>query len=93
MRGKKEGGIMTKSTAEAEQEVYKRMLELNQEFGEDGIQIEEIVRGVAGFLASIVFESTPSSLVLTAFSGVNEDQIEHKVYAGLHTPEPSKTVT
>ena len=83
---------MTKSAAEVEQEVYKRMLELNQEFGEEGIQVDEVIRGVAGFLASVVFESTPSSLVLTAFSGVNEDQIEHKVYAGLHTPDPSKTV-
>ena len=81
---------MTKSTAEVEQDVYKRMLELNQEFGEDGVQVDEIIRGVAGFLSTIVFESTPSSLVLTAFSGVNEDQVEHKVFTGLHTPDPSK---
>ena len=83
---------MTKSTAEVEQKVYKRMMELHEDFGEEGIQVDEVVRGVAGFLASVVFESTPSSLVLTAFSGVNEDQIEHKVYTGLHTPDPSKIV-
>ncbi|SVE51222.1 uncharacterized protein METZ01_LOCUS504076, partial [marine metagenome] len=39
---------------------------------------------------TIVFENTPSSLVLTAFSGINEDQVEHKVFTGLHTPDPSK---
>ena len=45
---------MTKSTAEAEQQVYKRMLELNQQLGEEGVHVDEVVRGVAGFLARII---------------------------------------
>ena len=78
---------MTKSTAEAEQQVYKRMLELNQQLEEEGVHVDEVVRGVAGFLASIIFGYTPSSLVVTSFSGVNEEHVEHKVYTGLHTPD------
>ena len=78
---------MTKSTAEVEQQVFKRMLDLNQQLGEEGVHVDEVVRGVAGFLASIVFESTPSSLVLTSFSGANDEHVEHKVYTGLHTPD------
>ena len=78
---------MTKSTAEVAQQVYKRMLDLTQQLGEEGVHVVEVVRGVAGFLASIVFESTPSSLVLTSFSGANDERVEHKVYTGLHTPD------
>ena len=77
---------MTKSTAEVEQQVYRRMFELNQQLEDEGIHLDEVVRGVAGFLASIVFESTPSSVVLTSFSGANDENVENKVFTGLHTP-------
>ena len=78
---------MVKSASEIEQQVYRRMFEFSQQLEEEGIHIDELARGVAGFLASIVFESTPSSLVLTSFSGVNDEHIENKVFTGLHTPD------
>ena len=78
---------MVKSGAEMEQQVYRRLFEFSQQLEDEGIQVEELARGVAGFLASIVFGSTPSSLVLTSFSGVNEEHVENKVYTGLHTPD------
>ena len=58
----------------------------HDESEEEGFHADEITRGVVGFLANVVFEMTPSSLVITAFSGPNEEPTDHKVYTGLHTP-------
>ena len=77
---------MAKTAAEAEADVYRRMFQFKEQLEEEGFHADEITRGVVGFLANVVFEMTPSSLVITAFSGPNEEPTDHKVYTGLHTP-------
>ena len=77
---------MAKTTEEVEGKVYQRMLEFKESLEEEGIRVDEIVRGVVGFVASTVFEATPSSVVITAFSGEGGEATDHKVYTGLHTP-------
>ena len=77
---------MAKTAAEAEKQVYRRMFQLMEELEEEGLHVDEIVRGTVGFLANVAFEATPSSLVLTAFSGPNNEPTDHKVFTGLHTP-------
>ena len=77
---------MAKTAAEAEADVYQRMFQFKEQLEEEGLHADEVTRGVVGFLANVVFEMTPSSVVITAFSGPNEEPTDHKVYTGLHTP-------
>ena len=48
--------------------------------------MEELERGAAAMLATILFGKTPSSMLVTAFSGVDERDEEQRVFVGLHTP-------
>ena len=79
---------MAKTTEEAEAQVFKRLMEVCEDLGDNGTQNEEVERGAAALLARLLFGKTPSSMVVTSFSGVDEQDTEHKVFSGLHTPTP-----
>ena len=79
---------MAKTTEEAEAQVFRRLMEVCEDLGDNGTQNEEMERGAAALLARLSFEKTPSSMVVTSFSGVGEQDTEHKVFTGLHTPTP-----
>ncbi len=77
---------MAKTTAESEGEVFRRLMEVCEDLGDGGAQNEEVERGAAALLAMLLFGKTPSSMVVTSFSGPDEQDTEHKVFVGLHTP-------
>ena len=77
---------MAKTTGEAEAEVFQRLMQVCEELGEDGSQKEEIERGAAALLATLLFGMTPSSMLVTSFSGMNEENEEQRLFVGLHTP-------
>ena len=77
---------MAKTTGEAEAQVFHRLMEVCEDLGDNGTQNEEVERGAAALLARLLFGKTPSSMVVTSFSGVDEQDTEHKVFTGLHTP-------
>jgi len=77
---------MAKTTGEAEAQVFRRLMEVCEDLGDNGTQNEEMERGAAALLATLLFGKIPSSMVVTSFSGVDEQDTEHKVFTGLHTP-------
>ena len=77
---------MAKTKAEAEGEVFKGLMALCEEMSENGMQKEELERGAAAMLATLLFGKTPSSMLVTAFSGGDEQDEEQRVFVGLHTP-------